>query len=116
MCAEHCRGHEVLTAEGGPETRILVVERHSLGIFFFVLRAELRAREHSLPPRDLSAIKIREQAVRVGRLVIELNGPLARFNRFVYRFRLSPLVLAYLVNVREISLNSRHIGIRPRII
>src|SRR5260370_13261072 len=72
ISAKHFRGHQVLTAEPGPHTRILVVERHSLGIFFFDLRAELRPRDHRLPQTDLSAIKIREQPVPSRNLSIDL--------------------------------------------
>jgi len=38
-----------MTAKAGPDTRILVIERHSLGIFLFDFRAELRASNMGLP-------------------------------------------------------------------
>src|SRR6266403_6273526 len=66
VSAEHFRSHQALPAEAGPHARILVVERHRLGIFLFHFWTKLRSQEHRAPQRDLSAVKIRKQAMCIG--------------------------------------------------
>src|SRR5258708_35655075 len=80
VSTEHLRGHQALTPEAGPDAWILVVERHGLGIFLFDFGAELRTGKHGVPQRNLSSVKIGEQAVGISRLVIKLNGSLGPVN------------------------------------
>src|SRR5437588_9944557 len=107
VAPKHVRRHEVLATEAGEGASAIGIELLRARVFRLHLGAVLRSSEHADAESNLASVKISEQAVRVGGLLVQLQGLLHARHGLVERVLRLLLVIAHAAGAAAIGLEAR---------
>src|SRR5579864_876056 len=104
---KHVRRHEELATEAGEDASAIGIELLRALVFRLHLGAVLRSSEHADAESNLASVKISEQAVRVGGLLVQLQGLLHARHGLVERVLRLLLVVVHAVSTAPVRFDAR---------